>query len=440
MIHAILEILVFQLLFLALYDLFLRKETFFNLNRVYLLVTPVLSILLPFVSLGFIQQNIPDEYLVRLPAVMLGEAAPETGNSSLFSLENLYMIGVIGSSIIFYNKIFKLFKLRISAKIQNIGETQFRILPKTDAAFSFFDTIYLGENISEENREDIINHEKVHLRQKHSWDMLYFELLRIIFWFNPLVYMFQNRISTLHEYIADAEMTHQKDKGKYYQSLLSEVFQTKDISFTNPFFKESLIKKRIIMLQKSKSQRIKLMKYLLLFPILGLILIYTSCSETSTDLQMQEGVSTEMPPPPPPPPPPANRENVEIIEVREVGENEVSDVPFSVIDQVPIYPGCTGDNIAMKKCMSTNIAEFINSNFNTGIADDLNLDGRQRISVQFKIDKAGKVVDVRAKAKRPELEAEAIRVVEMLPQMLPGEQRGEKVGVLYSLPIVFEVK
>ena len=90
--------------------------------------------------------------------------------------------------------------------------------------------------------------------------------------------------------------------------------------------------------------------------------------------------------------------------------------------------------------MSTKIAEFINSNFNTGVADNLNISGKQRISVQFKIDKTGNIVDVRARAPKRELEMEAIRVVQRLPQMEPGEQKGEKVGVIYSLPIVFEVK
>src|SRR5690554_4996753 len=81
-----------------------------------------------------------------------------------------------------------------------------------------------------------------------------------------------------------------------------------------------------------------------------------------------------------------------------------ADVPYSVIDQVPTYPGCSGDNETMRKCMSTKIAESINSNFNTSIANDLNLSGRQRIAVQFTINKAGKIVDVQARAPKRELE------------------------------------
>lgn len=174
------------------------------------------------------------------------------------------------------------------------------------------------------------------------------------------------------------------------------------------------------------------------------------------------------PPPPPPPPPPApevidvieDEEEVEetiiestethqdekIVEVKEIREEvveeEIADVPFAVIENVPIYPGCEGEkgNDAKKKCMSDKVSAFINKKFNTDLASDLGLSGRQRISVQFKIDKSGKVIDVRARAPHPRLEKEAVRVVESLPDMTPGKQRGKPVGVLYSLPIVFDIQ
>ena len=74
------------------------------------------------------------------------------------------------------------------------------------------------------------------------------------------------------------------------------------------------------------------------------------------------------------------------------------------------------------------------------MASDLGLDGRQRIAVQFKIDKNGRVVDVRARAPHPRLEKEAVEVVQSLPNMTPGKQRGKPVGVLYSLPILFDIQ
>jgi len=172
-------------------------------------------------------------------------------------------------------------------------------------------------------------------------------------------------------------------------------------------------------------------------------------------------------PPPPPPPPPApeiidvvedeeeveetviestetdqNEEIVEIEEIEEVEEEVIADVPFAVIENVPIFPGCEGEsgNEAKKKCMSEKIAKFVNKKFDTELASELGLSGRQRIAVQFKIDRNGNVVNVRARAPHPRLEQEAVEVVKSLPKMTPGKQRGKAVGVLYSLPILFQVQ
>jgi len=134
---------------------------------------------------------------------------------------------------------------------------------------------------------------------------------------------------------------------------------------------------------------------------------------------------------------------VEVKEIREeVVEEEIADVPFAVIENVPVYPGCENErgNDAKKRCMSEKVAAYINKQFDTDLANDLGLDGRQRISVQFKIDRSGKVIDVRARAPHPRLEREAVRVVQGLPDMTPGKQRGKPVGVLYSLPIVFDIQ
>jgi hypothetical protein len=89
--------------------------------------------------------------------------------------------------------------------------------------------------------------------------------------------------------------------------------------------------------------------------------------------------------------------------------------------------------------MSIEISQFVNGNFNTDLASGLGLKGTNRVYVQFKIDKTGKIVDVRARAPHPILQAEGERIINKLPTMKPGEQGGEKVGVIYSLPITFMV-
>jgi protein TonB len=198
-----------------------------------------------------------------------------------------------------------------------------------------------------------------------------------------------------------------------------------------------------------------------------------SLQELSLDSEFEDEIPiTEVADMPPPPPPPAVvQQIIEIVEndleveetviestetdqneaiadivdvedIEEVDDEEVVNIPFAVIEDVPIYPGCeilkTKDE--KKKCLSDRVNAFVQKKFDTGLASELGLEGRQRIAVQFKIDKNGNVTDVRARAPHPLLEKEAVKVVQSLPKMIPGKQRGKPVGVLYSLPILFQVE
>lgn len=127
---------------------------------------------------------------------------------------------------------------------------------------------------------------------------------------------------------------------------------------------------------------------------------------------------------------------------KEEKEEKKDDAPFSTIEEVPIFPSCEGsDNLEYKRCMSNKLNKHININFNKDIATRLNLDpGIQRINIQFKIDTQGYPANVRCRGPHPDLEAEAIRVVKSLPRMKPGKQRGKEVGVLYGVPILFQVE
>ena len=117
-----------------------------------------------------------------------------------------------------------------------------------------------------------------------------------------------------------------------------------------------------------------------------------------------------------------------------------SKVPSEIIDNVPVYPGCKGSELKKRKCMSERIAKFVKRKFNTDIAADLGLTGRQRIGIIFKIDTLGNITGVRARAPHPRLEQEAVRVINLLPKMKPGIKNGKPVIVPYSLPMIFQVK
>ncbi|MGZ0016135.1 M56 family metallopeptidase [Yeosuana sp. AK3] len=690
MLQYIMQTIAFQTFFLLVFDVFLRKETFFNWNRLYLIFTAVISTLLPFVKVESFKNVIPEQYIIRLPEVFIGEHVPqntpqityETINvkaQPLFSWELLLYVGMFLAALLFVFKIGKIGWLLYKNPKNKMDRFLIVKLINSSAAFSFFNYIFLGERLSEHERESILQHEMVHVKQKHTLDLLFFEVLRIVFWFNPLVYMYQNRLMTVHEFIADASAVKHQNKSDYYQNLLSQVFETKNISFINPFFKQSLIKKRIVMLQKSKSNQVNLFKYALLIPMVVGMLVYTSSEAQETikgsvnqdisDKELVEKLILEYND--------LNASGVDFKtisdafmiksesyfptkeeyyrmmvfmnklvksskkllessisnldrtydeylkwrktdEAKEKWENNTNDgilklvvndiknltaeeenrkkdkidlikkdyffnalivsdgfnsykidfsnngqkethkvvenvqktpliekikaiknqiqiqgntneeedrglnlllkiakqsdldmdlvnevqayiskepktdltkkisdvfeqiqaqgtisedentalkelliltsddgfndpffadvikdieVPFGVIDQVPVFPGCESltSNIEQKDCMSKEISMFVNKNFNTNIGKKNGLVGKQRLNVIFKINQEGNIVDVRSRAPHPALEAEAIRVIKMLPKMLPGKQRGKVVTVPYSLPIIFMV-
>ncbi|WP_299433669.1 M56 family metallopeptidase [uncultured Aquimarina sp.] len=480
MIHYILQIIAFQLLFLVTYDLFLKKETFFNWNRAYLLITPILSFLLPLIRLDFIRQRIPTAYNIQLPEVLITDSPmqvhllPEVVIGSGSGLSNylslipifgyLWYLGIAASLFLFIYKIFKIFKLRRSGTKINAKKITLVSLPNTNTAFSFFNTIYIGSDLSEIKKTNVIVHEKIHVKEYHSIDLIFFEILRILFWFNPLVYIYQNRMAMLQEYIADAKAIAETNKKEYYQDLLSQVFQTEKISFINTFFNHSLIKNRLVMLQKSKSRKIFQLKYLLLVPVVCMMLVYTSCTEDANAQSIQnsenidsskslliqkiEAVKEQI----------AVQGNVSPEEEKalkvlsalvsgDISNEQYKDItdaleiPFGVIEKVPVYPGC--ENLSQteaKKCFSKNVSQLVGSQFNIKLGKTLGLKGRQKIKVKFKIDNKGNIVDIAARASLPQLETEAIRVINQLPKMTPGVQDGVNVSVMYSLPIVFDIK
>ena len=123
-------------------------------------------------------------------------------------------------------------------------------------------------------------------------------------------------------------------------------------------------------------------------------------------------------------------------------EEVLEDVAFVVIEDVPVFPGCKGNNSELRACFSEQIAKFVSARFNGELASDLGLvpGSIQKIYVVFKIDKNGNITDINARAPHKKLQDEAIRVVNLLPKMIAGRQRGKPVGVKYGLPIVFKVK
>ncbi len=502
MINYILQVLLFQALFLAVYDFFLQKETFFKWNRRYLLGTPLLSFIIPLLKFESIQKAVSQEYMVQLPTVFLNPQAviEQTAQSSstLNYISIIFYLGLAFFAVLFLIKLTKILHLIVVNKVIKKQHYSLVVLEKKQSAFSFFNYIFINESLLKNEDLQIIKHELIHCKQYHTLDLLFFEILKIVVWFNPMVYVYQKRITLLHEYISDAEVVKETDKKTYFNKLLSETFNVENISFINQFFKHSLIKKRIVMITKEKSQKFNQLKYLLVLPLLVSMLVYVSCTnDAQADIEQIENVLKEEYLPS------EGRyfrgenglivfmgthlvgevvsyekytekekevfnkfkyiENQKIemnLVIDENGDrvyfmkinhlNKASDrivieddgsIPFGIIDEVPIYPGCEGTKEEVRLCLQEKITQHVNKNFNSDLATELKLEsGVKRIFVMFKIDKEGNIAEVQARAPHQSLADEAIRVVNLLPKMAPGKQKGKNVGVKYSLPIAFKVE
>ena len=198
---------------------------------------------------------------------------------------------------------------------------------------------------------------------------------------------------------------------------------------------------------------------------LGMVTIQ---EEEAPDIPITERIIEVKPPPPPPPAPEvieivANEKEIvetvlestetdesEFIEVdmklddiQEVVEEETveKDIPFAIIEEPPVYPGCTGTKEEKKKCLQEQITKLVNKNYRTELSQELGLTaGKKKVYVIFKIDKTGKITNIKARGPHARLEKEAIRVVELIPKMTPGKQRSIPVSVAYTLPITLLVQ
>jgi bla regulator protein BlaR1 len=289
MINYIIQVVLFQVFFLVIYDFFLSKETFFTKNRWYLLSTPILSFLIPFIKIPTFQKAVSQEFMVYLPEIVLfpekviqNVIQETTFYQSINYIHILFWLGVVLFSMLFLIKLGKIINLIRMYKAEQQADFTLIFIPNQTKAFSFFHYIFLGKEIPASQQEKIIQHELVHSKQRHSFDLLFFESLKIIMWFNPMIYFYQQRITLVHEYISDDIISKKEAKEIYINNLLSHYFQVENISFINQFYKQTLIKKRIIMMKKKQSKKMNQLKYLVLIPVLLSMLFYTSCSENSS--------------------------------------------------------------------------------------------------------------------------------------------------------------
>jgi len=341
---------------------------------------------------------------------------PETTNYSSLLLY-IYVAGLLISGFLFLLKLLKLWRLIQQNPIKNFNGNKLVLIKNQANAFSVFNYIFIDAQFYRSGYLHILKHEQVHVKQKHWLDLWFVEMLKIIFWFNPMLYLYQVKLKELHEYIADAEVLRNIDKATYFNQLLQNVFQTTHLSFVNQFYKPSLIKKRIKMQKKQRSGIWAKLKYAVaVVSLLGIVVLVDACKDNNVTSKNKEVIQT-------------SAENIE------------ESYDFQNVAISPVYPGCENlDSAEAKKCFSKNISQFISDNFNRKVHKVPDSIKTVKIFSVFNVDKNGKVVEIKVKSKIKEFGDEAKRVLSLLPQMTPGKANGHVVKVRYTLPIVFRVE
>ena len=273
----LIETSICLIIFYSFYHFFLQKETFFQLNRSYLLATPFLSLLIPYWNISLRREEVVTTAFdaVIYPAMQsaqqvqavfweqMREPTPVFSLSVSDVIMAIYLGGVFLMGFSLLRSLWRLTRLIKRGKRQKKeGFTQVELQDNFPAA-SFFGYIFYNQQITDE-QQLILEHEKVHIRQWHSLDVLAMELVVIIKWFNPLIYFFRNALKATHEFIADQYVIQQKTNRTTYAYLLINTNQNNSTPLTNTFY--SLTTKRLKMMLKQPSQNWKLTKYLLVFP------------------------------------------------------------------------------------------------------------------------------------------------------------------------------
>lgn len=263
------------------YFLLLRRMTWYTWNRYFLLFFPLVAMAIPLLPLNVARdtQTLNAVFFITdaLPSVdriVSGTALQKGPGWSLSQLTLLILLsGMLFFLIRFAIRFWSLRKTSAAAKLVNNGDIKLYHLEGCTAPFSFYNSIYLDtKGYDQAELEKIIEHELVHITQKHTFDIMVSEILCIVQWFNPFVWLMKHAIKQNLEFIADDSVLQKGVSRKGYQYLLLKVSGAVPYSLANNLLFPSL-KKRIHMMNRTKTRKIHLLKFMCILP-LGCLLLF----------------------------------------------------------------------------------------------------------------------------------------------------------------------
>lgn len=259
--------------FYSVYELFLKRETYFQLNRIFLVSGLLLSFLIPAFPIAS-----PFKTTAAPPAVDFASipSASARGFGSADFLYVLYGIGVLVFLVRFGLQLAKLRRVVRTHGIRRLRGAKIVAVDRLSPPFSFLDIIFINQGPSlDANLRRILAHEQVHIRQLHTLDVLLMEIVLSLQWFNPFVWRYKKALQETHEYLADSGVIAQGFSSVKYQLLMFEQNVGASLFEFGNNFKKSYIKRRIMMLSKIKSAKAAKLKLLLALPLaIALVLIF----------------------------------------------------------------------------------------------------------------------------------------------------------------------
>ena len=412
-------------LFTLVYLLFLRKETFFVLNRIYLLASVFISILLPFIHF---QVN------SGMPSVLLDEVTVTASGyqnllqtvfvyrtnllsafeNSIQSIGLIRIIYILGTAFFLCLLIYRLLQI-VALIINNESELNNGIrivkIDRDTTPFSYFNFVFINKNnVNGPGMKEMLAHEMEHIRQGHSYDVMFLELLTIIQWFNPFIWLLKRSVRENHEFLADhGVLKPEVSSAAYRMLLINSAFIQQPVIANN--FNYSLIKNRIKMITKIKSSKTAALKL-----SMGIIITAALFAIFAFDNEKSQAQDKK----------PVDKQAKTVVNDQQKS-TKAGEPVFIIVEQSASFQG--GD---VKK-----FGEWVAQNLKyPDIAIKKGISGK--VFVQYAINTSGEVVDVKVvRSANPLLDEEAVRVIKSSPKWEPAKQYGKNVKQQFTMPIAF---
>ena len=395
---------ILLLVFYAVYKLWLENEKMFRFNRIYLLGSLVFSFVIPLQLI-----SIASGFSNKIGFIQLEELVIQKNNENveMISINDFVfvLIGVVYAFIVLMLTIrlvlnlYSFYKRIKNNQVEFIQGEKIVLIEQPILPHSFWKSIFINKNEFEKGKipSQLIAHEKAHLDQKHTLDILFIEVLQIVFWFNPLLIFYKKAIKLNHEFLADEAVNKQFGSVKSYQNLLLDFASYKNTVALASNINYLITKKRLLMMTKKESPIKIVLKVFSVGVVYALLLFVFSTKATA-----QKALNKA--------------------DVKEKDLYVLADV-----EKLPEFPGGL-----------TKFYKFIGENFKMSAeANKIKIKGKAYM--QFIIEKDGSLSDIKT-IKDPGygLGDEAIRVLKLSPKWTAATQEGKAVRVMYSLPITFQ--